>query len=217
MASIINKIIKEEIESLKISKDAKFILAVSGGPDSQCLLKAFPHIVGENRCLAVGIDHGLRASAGQELELAEHLAEAKGIKFERVRVTVGDGPSVMAQARDARYAALVEKAVEIGAKYIVTGHNADDQAETVLIHLLRGDIPHKMEVARPMGRGVALFRPMLTISRFDILGYLRRWEVPFAEDPSNANPKYLRSWIRHELLPMMESRSPQIRKFLTRL
>lgn len=217
MTSIINKVIKEKIESLKIPETVKFVLAVSGGPDSQCLLKAFPHIVGKDFCFAIGIDHGLRTSANKELDLAESLANDIKVKFERIRVTVEDGSSVMAQARDARYAALMEKAVEVGAEYIVTGHNFDDQAETVLIHLFRGFIPRKMEVVRPLGPGVALFRPMLTISRSDILGYLKRWNVPFAEDPSNADPKYLRSWIRHELLPMMETKSPQIRKFLTRL
>ena len=226
----INKVIKEQLSGY-FDGDEKFIVAVSGGPDSQCLLKAFTHVVGKDRCLAVGIDHGLRASANDELSIAEELATKVGVNFERIKVQVKKGPSVMAQAREARYSALFKRAGEFGTRFVVTGHNFDDQAETALIQMMRGQQMRQMKSIAPSQFSVPLndgeptfqcstgmiFRPMLKIPRKDILGYLKRWGVPFAEDPSNSNPKYLRSWIRKELLPMMEEKSPQIRQFLNRL
>lgn len=193
----------------------KFILAVSGGPDSQCLLKAFPHVVGQSFCLAVGVNHGLRPEADSELDLTSALAEIVGVPFRRVKLNLEPGSNIQCRARDARYAALTQAADEFGARFIVTAHHFDDRAETVLFRLLRGEGVGSLGVMPPVsGR---IFRPMLSVKREKIMGYMKRWGIPYATDPSNVDKKYLRSRIRHEILPMLESINPQIKSRLNAL
>lgn len=208
----VNKAIKNSIQ--QFVKPKKFVLAVSGGGDSQCLLKAFSHIVKPfgHKCLAVGVNHGLRPEADLELDLAAALAETVGVPFRRVKLNLEPGSNIQCRARDARYAALTQIADEFGARFIVTAHHFDDRAETVLFRLLRGEGIGSLGVM-PFVSG-HIFRPMLHVKRQRILSYLKRWDVPFATDPSNVNNKYLRSRIRHEILPLLESINPQIKSRL---
>lgn len=214
--ALVNKKIEEAILRLKSLPDParRFVLAVSGGPDSQCLLKAFPHVLRnvwpEAYCTAVGVNHGMRPEAENELNLARSLALSQEVPFSRVRVTVPKGPSLQAQARFARYTALRAQVGTAG--YIVTAHHFDDRAETVLIRLLRGTSLGALAVMPELSGGI--FRPMLQVRREEIDAYVRRWNLPFAEDPSNSDSRYLRSRVRHELLPLMESMSPRIRETL---
>jgi len=193
-----------------------FVLAVSGGPDSQCLLKAFPHIAVPlgHTVSAIGINHGLRPEAGAELDLAERLAEQCGVPFRRVQLSVDPGPNLQHRARDARYQALRtwgrwsgRSAVEHG-DFIVTAHHADDKAETVMIRLLRGVGAGAMGVLPELSGD--LFRPMLHLRRTDVLAYLERWGVQYASDPSNLDEKYLRVWLRRKVMPLLTERSPRI-------
>lgn len=186
-----------------------FVLAVSGGTDSQCLLKAFPHVAKQlgHSVQAVGVDHGLRPEAGAELDLAERLAEQCGVPFRRVQLAVPAGSNLQHRARDARYQALRTVAM-VRDGFVVTAHHADDRAETVMIRLLRGVGAGSLGVLPELGGD--LFRPMLNLRRTDVLGYLKRWEVPYASDPSNLNEKYLRVWLRKKVMPLLEERSPRI-------
>jgi len=186
-----------------------FVLAVSGGPDSQCLLKAFPHIAIPlgHTVSAVGIDHGLRPEAGAELDLAERLAEQCGVPFRRVQLAVPAGSNLQHRARDARYQALRTCAMVRDA-FVVTAHHADDKAETVMIRLLRGVGAGAMGVLPELSGD--LFRPMLHLRRTDVLAYLERWGVQYASDPSNLDEKYLRVWLRRKVMPLLAERSPRI-------
>lgn len=217
--SLINKRIAEAILKLPVP-GVRFVLAVSGGPDSQCLLKAFPHVMRDvapqAHCVAVGVNHGLRPESEWELGLARELALSQQIPFSRVRVTVAKGgEGLQASARVARYDALFRIAGRGPGAYVVTAHHFDDRAETVLIRLLRGKKIGSLGVLPYVNDGI--FRPMLQVRREEIDSYLKRWSVSYATDPSNADSKYLRSRVRHELLPMMESMSPRIRERLNEI
>ena len=205
-----NGLIESSLRSLG-GPPRRFVLAVSGGPDSQCLLKAFPHVAAGfgHSCVAIGVDHGLRDSAGQELALAETLAASVGVEFRRIRLSVGHGPNLMSRARDARYSALLLAADAVGASEVVTAHHADDRAETVLIRLVRGDRVGSLAVLPEVSGRV--YRPLLRASRAELEAYVARWGVPFATDPSNSNPRFLRSRVRHELLPLLEELNPSIK------
>jgi tRNA(Ile)-lysidine synthase len=213
--SLVNKRIAEALQRLPQDQN-RFILAVSGGPDSQCLLKAFPHVMMEvcplSHCIAVGVNHGLREEAEQELGLARDLALSQQVPFTRLRVRVAAGSSVQAKARDARYEALRAYAGSKPNAYIVTAHHFDDRAETVLIRLLRGKRIGSMAVMPEVSGQI--FRPMLKVRRKEIDSYLGRWKLSYATDPSNSDTKYLRTRVRNELLPSMESMSPRIRERL---
>lgn len=196
-----------------------FILAVSGGTDSQCLLMSFVSVLKKmnSGCTveAVGIDHGFRPEADSELDLAQALCEKLGIEFTRYRIHVEKKrlDSIQSAARDGRYAAL--RAHKPGST-IVTAHHFDDRAETVLIRMMRGDGVGAMGVMPYLSGDI--FRPMLDVEREEIEAYLKRGKIPFATDPSNfKTEKYLRSFVRHELLPMMKSRSPQIVRKLNKI
>jgi len=197
--------------------DEPIVVGVSGGPDSQALLKCLGHL--RNRLgvspTAVGINHGLRAAADSELDMAERLSNDVGVTFVRLRVRVDEGGSLQAAARQARYGALNRVADDIGARFVVTAHHWDDRAETVLFRLLRGRGLGSLAVMPPVsGR---IFRPMLDVRHDELLEYCHRWKLQYALDPSNDDEKYSRVMIRKKLLPMLEELAPQLRSRLNEL
>ena len=109
-------------------------------------------------------------------------------------------------ARDMRYAFLNEAADRVGADFIATAHNADDNAETLLLHLLRGCGLQGLTGIRPV-RG-RLIRPMLEVTRAQVEEYLRVYGIPHVEDSSNGSDDYLRNRLRHQVLPLLEELAP---------
>jgi tRNA(Ile)-lysidine synthase len=133
----------------------------------------------------------------------------------RRRVSVPGVSNLQALARDARYAALADCAAEHQLNYIVTAHHLEDRAETVLLRLLRGAGPQGLCVLPPrLGNRL---RPMIHASKAQVLSYVTRHQVPFATDPSNADGRFLRVRVRHELLPLLSELSPGIVEHLNNL
>jgi tRNA(Ile)-lysidine synthase len=161
---------------------------------------------------AHGVDHGLRSEAAAELALAARFAATLEVPFDQTRIRVEPGSNVMARARAARFealrGALAQSAGGPGARYIATAHHADDRAETVLMRLLRGTGPRGLAVLPP--RTADLLRPLIRARRSDILAHLHRHRIPFAEDPTNQDARFLRTRVRHELLPLLQQLSPRI-------
>ena len=211
----VNIAIKQSIQR-NYSSPTTFTLGVSGGADSQCLLLSFPRIAKElgHTCIAVGIDHGFRKEANTELDLAEALAKKSNINFYRKKVQVIDGPDgKQSHARDARYNALFDFG-----HTVVTAHHFDDYAETVMIRLLRGHNIGSLKVLPEVSsNGTGVFRPMLQVTRERILTHLRRWNIDYANDPSNDDTHYLRVKIRKEIMPLMESLNPKFKERLVNL
>ncbi len=212
----INNKIKESIIQSGI-KNQNVILAVSGGSDSQVLLKSFPHVSKKFNinCFAIGINHGLRKDADDELKIAEELSKEVGIPFYKFTVKVNAGASVQANARNARYEMLTCQANKLNAKYIVTAHHFDDRAETVLIRLLRGKNFGSLAVLPTVSGNI--FRPMLSVGKEEITRYCKRWNLKFANDPSNENTDFLRVKIRKEILPLLEDLNPKFKIRLNEL
>ena len=184
------------------------VLAVSGGPDSTALmvlaarwrkaLKAKPKLV------AVTVDHGLRKEAKREAANVGHLARKLGIAHRTLRWT-GTKPKTGLQeaARKARYRLLTEAARKAGASHILTAHTRDDQAETVLIRMSRGSgltgLAAMTRIAPLPGDGegrIMLIRPLLDIPKARLVATLRAAKIPFADDPSNRNPRFTRARLR---------------------
>jgi tRNA(Ile)-lysidine synthase len=207
----------------------RVLCACSGGPDSTALLHVLSILrdrLGHD-LVAHGVDHGLRPDAAAELDKARAVADRAGVPFGVTAVVVAPGGNLQARARAARYEALARAAAAVGARVIATGHTADDRAETVLLRLLRGAGPRGLAVlppraALPRNRGAAplgldLVRPLLGARRADVLAHLERHALPFALDPSNADPRFLRARVRSELLPLLEDLSPAIVEHLSAL
>jgi len=204
-------------EECSIERGTRVLVAVSGGPDSMALL----HVLSWLRksfgieIVAHGVDHGLRAEAASELDLAEGFARTLEVPFARTRLDLPPGGNLQARARALRYAALRAAAAAAGASLIATAHHADDRAETFLIRLLRGASPGALAVLP--ARDGDLIRPLIRARRTDVLAHLARHEVPYAEDPSNRDHRFVRVRVRREVLPLLESLSPRIVEQLTGL
>jgi tRNA(Ile)-lysidine synthase len=184
------------------------LAAYSGGPDSTALVAALAALRDAGLVAAVvacHVDHGLRPGGAEDAAHCARVCEALGVPFERTSVTVAAG-NVQASARRARYAALRAVAARVGAERIATGHTLSDQAETVLLRLMRGSGARGL-AGIPARRG-ALVRPLIDAPRGAVLAYLRDRGIPHRDDPSNATPRFLRNRVRAEVLPALERLAP---------
>lgn len=214
LLTLVERTLREECG---IERGARILLAVSGGPDSMALLHALARMAPALgfELSAHGVDHGLRPEASAELDLAERVATASGVPFDRSRVRVAPGGNLQARARRARYDALDRAAERAGAGLIATAHQADDRAETVVLRLLRGSGPRGLAVLP--ARSGSLIRPLIRVRRADVMAHLGRHHVEHAVDPSNQDRRYLRVRVRLDLMPMLEALSPRIVPHLTAL
>ena len=195
----------------------RVVVACSGGPDSTALVDALARLAPpRNLQLVVAhVDHGLRPGSDAEAAHVERLASHCGLPFRAVSVHVEPGSSLQDRARTARHQALRQLAKELGATAIATGHTADDQAETVLMRALAGATPRAL---RAMGaRDGMLARPLLHIWREQTRAYCAALGLAPLDDPSNADPRFLRSRVRHELIPALEEVFPAARRRLVAL
>jgi tRNA(Ile)-lysidine synthase len=191
-------------DEIGLARGARVLVAVSGGPDSMALLHVMAGLAPsfDLRLHAHGVDHGLRAEAKGELDLAAALALKLGVPFDRTRVSLARGGNIQARARAARYAALREAARVTRSDRIATAHHADDRAETVLIRLLRGASAAGLGVLPPCSDD--LIRPFIRARKAAILAHARRHAIDFAADPSNDDARFLRARVRRELMPLLE-------------
>lgn len=216
-------------ELARLAEPRRMLVAVSGGADSMALLRGLVQLRGD---LALGLfvghlDHQLRGPASTED--ANWLGRACQ-KLE-VPLTIGRtdvaetasriGKGIEETARDARYDFLEKTALDTHCQVIVLAHTADDQAETILHHVLRGTglsglrgIPRE----RQLDSGIRLLRPLLEVERSTVLDYLDQIGQDFREDDSNRDETYTRNRIRRRLLPLLaDEYNPQIRQALLRL
>ncbi|HET9007197.1 MAG TPA: tRNA lysidine(34) synthetase TilS [Actinomycetes bacterium] len=196
-------------------------VAVSGGADSLALLHALRALAGPRRwrLAVVTVDHGMRpGSAADAAFVADH-AKAIGLPARVCTLTPGDlarhrpaGPE--GSARAARYEALWPAADELGCPWLATGHTLDDQAETVLLQLLRGAGPDGLAaMAVRTGR---LLRPLLGVRRAETRSCCAAAGLAWREDPTNAGDGPLRNRVRHHLLPLLEELRPGATQTLAR-
>lgn len=162
--------------------------AVSGGPDSLALLVLA--VAAGCPATAVHVDHGLRPGSAGEADVVAEVAGSLGAAFRSVRVEVADGPNLEARARAARFGALPAG--------VLTGHTADDRAETVLLHLLRGAGP-----AGAVGMARSPSRPLLDLRRTETVALCAALDLEPVDDPSNRDARFRRNRVRHELLPLL--------------
>jgi tRNA(Ile)-lysidine synthase len=179
---------------------APVVVGCSGGADSLALLALAAD--GGLAPIAVHVDHGLRPGSEREAEIVADAAARLGAAFDARRVTVAEGPNLEARAREARYDALEAVRGAHGATAVLVAHTADDQAETVLLNLLRGSGSAGL-AGMPVRRGHVV-RPLLGARRADVRAECHRRRLVPWEDPSNDDLSFRRNWIRHEVLPLLE-------------
>jgi len=217
--------------------DGGLVVGVSGGPDSLCLL----HLLAANASSynlalhVVHVHHGLRgADADADAAFVQREGASLGLPVRVLHVDVGTaaqapGVSVEEAARQWRYALLGGLAEEVGARWVAVAHNADDQVESVLMHLIRGAglaglrgmrpltwfallrLPLVPPKHRPSGRDLWLIRPLLRVPRREIEAWIRARGLSPRFDRSNLDTTYFRNRLRHDVLPLLETLNPQIR------
>ncbi len=194
----------------------RVVAALSGGPDSTALVAVLASLRDAGLLAsvsAVHVDHGLRSGSARDGEACAALCRRLGVPLERIEVQVAPG-NVQSRARRARYAALRRTAERAGATRIATGHTRSDQAETVLLRLLRGSGARGLSGIPP--RRGAIVRPLIDRSRREVLAYLRARRLPWLEDPTNATPRYLRNRVRGAVVALLQSMNPALEPALAR-
>jgi tRNA(Ile)-lysidine synthase len=192
----------------------RVLVACSGGPDSVCLLESLHRL---RRLLRIRLavfhfDHGLHPESASHAAYVRRQAGRLRLPFllRRADTRPARGESVEAWARYARYAALTQAAGEVEADLAATAHTGDDQAETVLLGLVRGGGLEALSGIDPVGSvpplGFRVVRPLLDTSREEVEAFCRALGLRPREDPTNRDPRFLRNRIRHRVLPEMERR-----------
>jgi len=203
------------LAALRPAPGDTWVVACSGGPDSLALLVATAEAAPSLgvRLVAVYVDHGLRPEAADEGVFVARIAARLGATSRTVRVdakgrAARDRRSLMEAARLERHEALGRVADEVGATRVLLGHTADDQVETVLMRLGRGTGVRGLRgMAAQRGR---IARPMLDLTRAEVEELLRSKGLEPVRDPGNADRRFLRSVVRHDLLPILRERLPTI-------
>jgi tRNA(Ile)-lysidine synthase len=180
---------------------APVVVACSGGADSLGLLVVAAEAGLEP--VAVHVDHRLRPDSAQDAEVVRDAALRLGVRARSVAVQIEPGGNLEARARDARYQALERARVEERAGAVLVAHTADDQAETVLLNLMRGSAASGL-AGMPARRGHVV-RPMLGVRRHAVRALVAARGLQPVADPSNDDPAFRRNWVRHEVLPALNA------------
>ncbi len=217
--SLLTQVKRTWTEDCGLGKAERIAVAVSGGPDSMALLHCLwlmRESWGLHLC-ALSVDHGLREESAQEVRMVSAFCEEHEIDFAALSLGLNLRRNVHAQARSARYEALWAAAEsKLGPQcFLATAHHRDDRAETVLLRLLRGSSLAGLGVLPP--RRERLLRPLIRATRADVMLHLKRHGVPSVNDPSNRDEKYLRTRVRHELLPLLQELGPGVVEHLAAL
>jgi tRNA(Ile)-lysidine synthase len=225
--------------TVPFAPSSTFVVGVSGGPDSLALLHLLVHgkLIDPARLVVAHLHHGLRPQADDDAAFVQATATAWGVQVVVEQVDVrqlaqAEGWTIEEAARNIRYRFLGTVAQQVDAAAILLAHHADDQVETVLLHLLRGSglaglrgilpiapfpFPHSPSTIHhlPFTNSPSpfppLLRPLLTTTRQGIETYCQTHQLNPVHDASNQDTQFQRNRIRHELLPLLESYNPQVR------
>ena len=200
----------------RLPGQGRVLIAFSGGPDSLCLAALASEYLGHRELLAIHVDHGQDDESTQRADQAAALARQLGLDHQIIRVKLDQQGGPEAAARRARYRVFEH---ELGVdETLLMAHHADDQAETVLLRLLRGAGPAGlagMPVSRRLGQG-RLYRPLLAWRRQQILAELARRGLEGLNDPHNLRLDLDRNYLRHRILPQLDRRWPDAARRLLR-
>ena len=204
------------LADLTLPLSGQLCVALSGGMDSTVLVHALA-LSHPGKVRAVHVHHGLQDAADAWAALCARTCAKLGVPLQVCRVEVrDDGQGLEAAARDARYAAL-RGCLETD-DVLVTAHHLDDQAETVLLRLLRGAGPTGLAAMRPLTEFAPgwLWRPLLQRDREELRTYAKEHKLKWVEDPQNDDPRFARSFIRRDILPQLRTHWPAATRNLAR-
>lgn len=225
-----NKLIIFNRKNKLIKPTNKVLVGVSGGSDSVCLLdflvkfsKKIPFDI-----IACYINHGLRGKASQkDEEFVKKLCRKSEVKCVTKKVKTAEFAkknrlTIEHAARTLRYRAFAYFAGKYKCGLIATGHQSDDNAETVLLNILRGTNPRGLAGILPRRKlnpksNIWVIRPLLCLTRKEVLEYIKQNKLTYRTDTTNKSLKFTRNWIRHKLIPMLETKQPCFKNHLLKI
>lgn len=191
----------------------RYIVAVSGGVDSMVLLDMLRGRE-DIEVVVVHVNHGVRPDSHEDAALVAAYAQKYHLRYLETSLSLGHGASE-ARARKARYDFLQQCRKNENARAIITAHHQDDLLETVLIAIMRGT---GWRGLAPFSEQKSVLRPLLSSTKDQLLGYARKHHVPWREDSTNTDESYLRNYIRHSLIPMLDQKDGEWQaKFLQKI
>jgi len=217
---------KETIEKYSlITPNDRILLAVSGGPDSMCMLHLFHRLNKQLQNLkiyVVYIDHGIRPKEiRNEIKLIKLLCSSLNIPFITRKIKIkGNNSGFEFKAHKKRYNVFLELAKKYKCNKISTGHNINDMTETVIFNILRSPGAEGLKgipIKRDITKKIAVIRPLLKIRRDEIINYLTKNGIRYSTDSTNLSDKYTRNYIRHKIIPELEKINPQIHSHIYNL
>lgn len=224
---IVHKVEQTIIEQQLFEKNDTVIVAVSGGADSVALLHILHHlsVTWNWRLIVAHVNHQFRGDeSDEEAESVRRLAKTFEMPCEIGNINVPEyiqrhSLNTQAAAREKRYQFLFQIAKQFNAQKLALGHHADDQAETLLMRLVRGSSPSGLSgmPIRRMEQKVELVRPLLRIYKSELLEFCNERSIHFCEDSSNKERKYIRNQVRLDMMPFLQRWNRQLPESLNRL
>lgn len=228
LSIIMHPDMKNRIESIlsakcNLTSEDLILIGVSGGPDSICLLHLMHHL--GLRIVVAHLNHGIRPESTAEADFVHDFTKSLGLQLitgtaDVIGEAASSKKSLEETARNARYGFLFRVAHEVNARAVAVGHHADDQVETILMHLLRGSSlaglrgMSFLSLPNEWSETIPLVRPLLSTWREEIDRYIKENTLGFKMDTSNLDRTYYRNRLRHELIPYLETYNPKIRKLI---
>lgn len=209
-----------------IGKYKSVLIGLSGGPDSMALLHYFIKKRKDVNIVACHINHKIRGKeSDSDADFVKKYCAENKIKLickeiDIPRIAKKNKKNIEHVARQERYKFFTKTALKENCNLIATAHHLDDHIETILLNLLRGEtlkglsgIPFKRKIAE----NLFVIRPLMAVTKKEILDYLKANEIKYRKDHTNEDEKYTRNWIRKKLLPMLEEKQPKIKEHLLKI
>ncbi|MDR0646664.1 MAG: tRNA lysidine(34) synthetase TilS [Elusimicrobiota bacterium] len=222
-ATIWQELIKFDKAKGFFKPKSNVLVGLSGGADSVALLHFVKQMSLKKHfsAYACHINHGLRKAAADDAVFSKLIAAKLGVPFLLKKANVKslakkENLSIEHAARKARYKVLEETAKKLGCSKIALAHHLDDNAETILLNILRGTKAKGLlgiPVCRQIGK-IWIIRPFLCITKEQVLKYIKANSLDFINDESNGDEVFTRNWVRNSLLPLLEKKQPKIRQHL---
>jgi len=183
----------------------KAILAISGGADSMYLLD---HYKNEKAIVVATVNYNIRHDSHEDVEIVKNFCNKYNIEHRLLDVHMPENVNMESWARDIRYKFFNDLLNEFNYQWIITAHNADDQAETVLMRIMRGTGIKGLSSIRIDSK--PFYRPMLDTTKKEVYQYCKLNNIPFHEDYTNKDTTLTRNWFRHVLIPTLENREESV-------
>ncbi len=207
-----NEVISFINNNIKLNSEEKLVVAVSGGPDSMCLLHLVMNIFSHDKIVCAHVNHSVRPESKDEAKFLEKFCKDNNIIFEYMKIQEYSNDNFHNDARKKRYDFFNKILKKYNSKYLLTAHHADDLIETVIMRLVRGSSlsGYKGFTRTLITNNIIILRPLITVTKDEILSYCDKNNIKYVTDKSNLSDKYTRNRIRNKILPVLKAENSNV-------